>query len=202
MRGYGDSQGPWIERDDPAVPQESGAEPEPIDDLYDDGPISVLSDIGTLAPGMVRPPRSYPLKPLAIVLAVAAAVALLGWGVLPSLSGPDAAVEKPATVAPSPSNFPSAPSTIAPTQASAPVPPPAPAPPPPPPPPPEQVSSGPGYSRSNQWPQSSSPSPSSSGPQINVTRAPMSVAPAAPRQGAKTNSATPGDAPRRGSWGF
>lgn len=198
FRGYGDSHGPWTERDDPEIPQEIGGEPEPVDDLYDDRPVSVLSDVGRLATGRVRPPRGNPLKPIVIVLAVAAVAALLGWGGLALLRGPDAAVE-PTTVVPSPSNSPSAPSTIAPTQASVPVPPPAP---PPPPPPPEQVSPGPGYTGSNQWPRSSSPSQSRSGPQINVTRAPMSVAPTAPRQGPKTNSATPGDAPRRGRWGF
>jgi hypothetical protein len=201
FRGYGDSHGPWTERDDPEIPQELGDASEPVDDLFDDRPVSVLSDVGTLATGRVRPPRSNPVKPIVIVLAVAAVAALLGWGGLALLRGPDAAVE-PTTVAPAPSNSPSAPSTIQPTQASVPVPPPAPPPPPPPPPPPEQVSPGPGYTGSNQWPRSSSPSQSQSGPQLNVTRAPMSVAPTAPRQGPKTNSATPGDAPRRGRWGF
>jgi hypothetical protein len=196
--GYGDSHGPWIERDDPEISHFGDEVHEPSEDLFGGSSVSVLSDVSALAPSTVRRPRD--LQPVLIAFVVAAVVAIVVCAVLLLLHGPRGEVEQSTTVAPSPTNSTSTPSTIEPTQASAPVEPPAP-PPPPQPPSAEQLSPGPGYGGSNHWPRSS-PSPSDNGPQINVTRAPMSVAPSTSRPGPKTNSATPGDAPRRGGFHF
>jgi hypothetical protein len=140
-------------------------------------------------------------KPAAVVLAAAVIAAVLGGGWL--------VFRSPGTVAEQSSNevstsAPAAPSKAAPTAVSAPKPTPAAPqpPPPPPPPPPEPTYSAP---QRQYQPRYSEPSPAQK-PRVDVTRAPMSVAPE-PKPVPGSNSGTPGDAPgekprRRGCFGF
>lgn len=144
----------------------------------------------------------YRMKPAAAVLAVAliAAVICGGWFVLRS---PSTAAERSSTGAPT--SAPPAPTKAAPTAVSAPRPEPKPPPPPSPPPPPRPAE--PTYSapQSPYQPRYTQPAPAEK-PRVDVTRAPMSVAPV-PKPVPGSDSNTPGDAPgekprRRGCFGF
>ena len=143
----------------------------------------------------------YRTKPAAAVLvaAVIAAVVCGGWLVF---RGPTTGVEQSSIEAPT--SAPPAPTKAQPTAMSAPKPQPAPPPPPPPPPPPaESTYSAP--QRQYSEPGYRSPEPAEK-PKVDVTRAPMSVAPV-PRPVEGSDSNTPGDAPgekprRRGCFGF
>ena len=142
----------------------------------------------------------YRTKPAAAVLvaAIIAAVVCGGW----------LAFRSPSTTAEqsteAPTSAPPAPSKAAPATTSAPRPSPAPPPPPPPPPP----SAEPTYSAPQQqyWePRYSAPTPAEK-PRVDVTRAPMSVAPV-PKPVPGSDSAIPGNSPgeqprRRGCFGF
>ncbi|WNG90847.1 hypothetical protein [Mycobacterium sp. ITM-2016-00318] len=145
----------------------------------------------------------YRTKPAAAVLAVAliAAVICGGWFVLRS---PSTAAEQSLTGA---TSAPPAPTKAAPAVVGAPGPEPKPAPPPPPPPPPPPRPAEPTYSAPQRQyqPRYSEPSPAAK-PRVDVTRAPMSVAPV-PKPVPGSDSNTPGDAPgekprRRGCFGF
>lgn len=145
--------------------------------------------------------RWYRIKPVAavIVAAVIAAIVCGGWLVFGS---PTTTAERSTVQAPT--SAPPAPSKAAPTAASAPNPPPAPPPPPPPPPPPSPAPSYTPPQRQYQ-PRYTEPSPARK-PRIDVTRAPMSVAPV-PKPVPGSDSNTPGDASRekprrRGCFGF
>ena len=143
----------------------------------------------------------YRTKPAAaaLVAAIIAAVVCGGW----------LAFRSPSTTAEqsteAPTSAPPAPSKAAPTASSAPQPSPAPPPPPPPPPPP---SAEPTYSAPQRqyWePRYSAPTPAQK-PRVDVTRAPMSVAPV-PKPVPGSDSAIPGNSPgeqprRRGCFGF
>lgn len=142
----------------------------------------------------------YRTKKALVVAGVTAAVAAVG---LLIIRMPGAGPEESTTVVPN------ATTTAVPTPTSAqptlthvestPPAPPSPPPPPPPPPPPEPASP-PVYTGGSQW-EPSAPS-SQKPPQIDVTRAPISVAPPS-RPAPGHNSATPGDAPKRGGgWGW
>jgi hypothetical protein len=145
----------------------------------------------------------YRTKPVAaaVVAAVVVAVLCAGWLVLrsPSTTAEQSTVEATTSA-------PATPTTAQPSAVSAPPPspaPPAPPPPPPPPPPPAE----PTYSapQSEYQPTYSEPAPAAK-PRVDVTRAPMSVAPV-PKPVPGSDSNTPGDAPgekprRRGCFGF
>ena len=142
----------------------------------------------------------YRTKPAAAVLvaAVIAAVLCGGWLVFRS---PNTNAEQSNEA---PTSAPPAPSKAAPTAVSAPKPPPAPPPPPPPPPPP---SAEPTYSAPQRQysPRYSEPTTAEK-PRVDVTRAPMSVAPV-PKPVPGSDSSIPGNAPgkeprRRGCFGF
>jgi hypothetical protein len=149
-----------------------------------------------------RTPR-YPTRPAAAVLvaAVIAAVVCGGWLLVrdPAVAVKQSSTESPRSAAPVPSKAP-------PVAVSALKPPPAPAPPPPPPPPPPAAQ--PTYSApQRQYSPRYSESTPAQKPRVDVTRAPMSVAPV-PRPVPGSDSNTPGDAPdrdhprRRGCFGF
>lgn len=138
-----------------------------------------------------RPWYRAPLASVVLVAAVIAAVVCGGWLVFrsPSTTAEQSNVDAPASAPP-------APTKQQPTAMSAPQRPP----PPPPPPPPEE----PAYTapqRQYSEPRYSAPEPAEK-PRVDVTRAPMSVAPS-PRQVEGSDSSTPGDKPRRrGCFGF
>ncbi|WP_164478609.1 hypothetical protein [Mycolicibacterium stellerae] len=136
----------------------------------------------------------YRTKPAAVVLsaAIIAALVCAGWLVFRS---PDTTAEESTEA---PTSAPSASSTAASTTASRPRPIPAPPPPPPPPPPPEPTYSAPQRQYSPRY---SEPTPAQK-PRIDVTRAPMSVAPV-PRPVPGSDSGSPGEQPRRrGCFGY
>ena len=140
----------------------------------------------------------YRTKPAAAVLVAAIISAVLCGGWL-ALRSPSTTAEQ-STDAPT-TTAPPAPSNAARTAVSAPVPPPAPPPPPPPP------SAEPTYSAPQRQysPRYSEPT-SASKPRVDVTRAPMSVAPV-PKPVPGSDSAIPGNSPseqprRRGCFGF
>jgi hypothetical protein len=121
---------------------------------------------------------------IALIAVVAAAavvpIALLAW--------PDSSPTNPApatSVAPPPTTTQPALSSAPPTPINLPPPPPPPAPPPPPP----DTGTAPTYDQPYWTP--SAPEPTKK-PDVDVTRAPISVAPV-PRQPTGTNSANPGD---------
>jgi hypothetical protein len=160
---------------------------------------SVFDDVSTLG-GARRQPPWYRTGKLASLFAVLAIGVAATWGAISVLDTPD---DAPPAV--SPAGRPDvAPPPIEgsrgdPIQVAPPMPPPPP--PPPPPPTAERLDPGPVYR--NPYPRSS-PSPSGDGPEIGVTRtpvtrAPISVAPA-PRTSPGSDSSTPGDAPKRGGW--
>lgn len=139
----------------------------------------------------------YRTKPAAAVLvaAIIAAVVCGGW----------LAFRAPSTTADqstdAPTSAPPAPKTAAPTAVSAPRP--SPAPPPPPPPSAEPTYSAP--QRQYSEPRYSAPTPAQK-PRVDVTRAPMSVAPV-PKPVPGSDSSIPGNSPgeqprRRGCFGF
>ena len=143
--------------------------------------------------------RWYRTKPATgvLVAAVIAAVVCVGWLLFrsPGTTAEESNADEATSAPPSPS-------TAAPTAVSAPKPPPSPPPPPPPP------AAQPTYS-APQWqysPSYGSPNQQRK-PRVDVTRAPMSVAPV-PRPVPGSDSNTPGDAPerdkprRRGCFGF
>jgi hypothetical protein len=143
----------------------------------------------------------YRGKPAAVALvaAIIAAVVCGGWLAFRS---PESTADQTTEA---PTSAPPAPSTAPPTAASAPRPAPLPLLPPPPPPPPPPAD--PTYSAPQRQysPRYSEPTPTQK-PRIDVTRAPMSVAPV-PKPVPGSDSATPGDAPgekprRRGCFGF
>jgi hypothetical protein len=142
----------------------------------------------------------YRTKQTKIALIAGAVIAMTVSVVLVALRGSGTAPGESTTAVtsatPAPSSARLSPSSVAPTQPVVPPAPP-PVPPPPPPPPAEQA---PVVTGSNPWPRSQAPSPTEK-PRIDVTRTPMSVAPPSIKPVPGTNSATPGDAPRRG-WGF
>jgi hypothetical protein len=138
----------------------------------------------------------YRTKQTMIAVIAALAVAMVVWVVLVALRSPAAPSEQPRTTVTSPTPAPTSvqlsPSSIPPV-----VPPVVP--PPPPPPPPPSAEQAPVLTGSNPAPRSAA-SPTEK-PQIGVTRTPISVAPLiTPTPTPGTNSATPGDTPRRG-WG-
>ena len=145
----------------------------------------------------------YRTKPAAVVLvaAVIAAVVCGGWLAFRS---PDSTAEQSTEA---PTSAPPESSTAAPTAASAPNPAPAPPPPPPAPPPPPPPAE-PTYSAPQRQysPRYTEPTPAQK-PRVDVTRAPMSVAPV-PKPVPGSDSAIPGNAPpgekprRRGCFGF
>jgi hypothetical protein len=161
---------------------------------------SYSSSISTLT-FKVAPPPWYRTKKALFGAVGAAAVAAVVVLTL-RIPGGDAEESTPGA--------PNASTTAAPTPTSAQPTPssalPAPPPPPllPPPPPPPLASDAPGqapvHTGGNQRPRSAAPSQTQQPPQIDVTRAPISVAP--PRwQAPGADSSTPGDAPkRRGGW--
>lgn len=141
----------------------------------------------------------YRTKPAAAVLLVAVIAAVLGGGWLVFRS--TSATAEQSTEAPA--SAPPAPTKAQPTAVNAPRPSPAPPPPPPPPPP----SAEPTYSAPQRQysPRYSEPTPAEK-PRVDVTRAPMSVAPV-PRPVPGSDSSIPGNAPgeqsrRRGCFGF
>jgi hypothetical protein len=142
--------------------------------------------------------RSTPAGAL-LVAAVIGAVVCGGWLVFRSSA---TSVEQSRTE--SPTSAPPVSSKAPPAAVSAHTPPPAPAPPPPPPPPAAQ----PTYSAPQRQysPRYSEPTPAQK-PRVDVTRAPMSVAPV-PKPVPGSDSNTPGDTPkdsggrRRGCFGF
>ncbi len=171
-----------------------GRVPSPRAPMCDLNSISLLPNY--------REQHWYRTKPAAVVVAVAVIAAVMcgGWFVLRS---PSTAAEQSSTEAPT--SAPPAPSKASPTAVSAPNPRPRPAPPPPPPPPPPPAE--PTYSAPQRQyqPRYSEPSPAEK-PRVDVTRAPMSVAPV-PKPVPGSDSNTPGDAPgekprRRGCFGF
>ncbi|MGZ6779967.1 MAG: hypothetical protein ACXVGO_13320, partial [Mycobacterium sp.] len=144
----------------------------------------------------------YRTKPAAAALVAAVLVTIVsgGWLLFPSA---DTAVQPSGIEAPT--SAASTPTTAAPTAVSAPTP--SPAPPPPPPPPPPQAERTYSPSQRQYSPRYSEPTPQQK-PRVDVTRAPMSVAPV-PRPVPGSGSNTPGDAPdrdsgvrRRGCFGF
>ncbi len=152
-----------------------------------------------------RDARWYRTKSGAAVLAAALVVAVVlgGWLVVRSPS--TTAEESPTTPPPSasPAPRPAAPTAASAAEPKAKPPPPPPLPPPPPPPPP----AGSTYSppQRQYQPRYSEPTPAQK-PRVDVTRAPMSVAPV-PKPVPGSDSNTPGDAPgekprRRGCFGF
>lgn len=149
-----------------------------------------------------RDQQWYRTKPAAVVLAAAVIAAVLGGGWL-VLRSPGTTTEQSSTEAST--SAPPAPSKAVPTAVSAPKPKPAAPPPPPPrppPPPPEPTYSAP---QRQYQPRYTEPTPVQK-PRIDVTRAPMSVAPV-PKPVPGSHSNTPGDAPgekprRRGCFGF
>jgi hypothetical protein len=207
-----------------AVPEPAVAKPAvPEPDDWWDAP----EDVPPPAPAPVRPPlRARPVadggyvqpaldfaatdsapwyrtKPAAAVLVAAfiAAVVCGGWLVFRS---PSTTAEQPTEAAPT--SAPPAPSTAVPTAMSAPAPPPVPPPPPPPPAPPPPAE--PAYSAPQRQysPRYSEPTPAQK-PRVDVTRAPMSVAPGPTKPIQGSDSAVPGNAPgeqprRRGCFGF
>lgn len=143
----------------------------------------------------------YRTKPAAAVLVAAVVVALAGGGWL-LFRSPAAAVERTSTEAPTGAALTS--SMAAPTAVSAAKPSPRPLPPPPPSPPPDSTYSPPARQYSPRY---SEPTTAQK-PRVDVTRAPMSVAPV-PKPVLGSDSNTPGDAPhrdngrrRRGCFGF
>ena len=134
----------------------------------------------------------YRTKPAAGVLVAAGVVALASGGWL-LLRSPAAAVEQSSTEAPT--SAAPVPSKASPTAVSAAKPPPAPLPPPAPPPPPAERTYSPPQRQYS--PRYSDPTPAQK-PRIDVTRAPMSVAPV-PKPVPNSGSNTPGDAPDRDS---
>jgi hypothetical protein len=192
----------WDERDDHQVEQEP---PAPVRPLR----ARPLAETAYVRPELdfvtanYREPRWYRAKPAAAVLAAVVIAALMGGGWL-IFRSPGTAAEQSSPEAPP--SAPPAPSTAAPTAVSAPLPKPAP-PPPPPPPPPAPPAPEPTYSAPQRQyqPRYSEPSPTQK-PRVDVTRAPMSVAPV-PKPVPGSDSSTPGDAPgekprRRGCFGF
>lgn len=179
----------------PAVHPAPAVPPQPLDEIA----------LGHPAVNMTvpeyRPEPWYRTKPAVGVLVASVIVALFtgGWLVLRS---PTTTAEQSTIQAPT--SAPPAPSTAQPTAVSAPRQSPVPPPPPPlPPPPPPPTNSAP--QRQYSEPRYSAPSPTQK-PRIDVTRAPMSVAPV-PKPVPGSNSSTPGDAPdgggrRRGCFGF
>ncbi|MDX1883802.1 hypothetical protein [Mycolicibacterium sp. 120270] len=150
-----------------------------------------------------REPQWYRKKPAAaaIAAAVIAAVVCGGWLVFrsPSTTAEESQTNPPTGASPTPSNTPPTPASAAKPKPK----PPAPPPPPPPPPP----SAGPTYSAPQRQyqPWYSEPTTAQK-PRVDVTRAPMSVAPV-PKPVPGSDSSTPGDAPgekprRRGCFGF
>lgn len=141
--------------------------------------------------------RGHRATQATIAVIAAAAIAIVVSVVLILLRSPGVAPRDSKTAvtssAPAPTTARPTPSRLPATQ---PVVSPPPAPPPPPPPPPAQQA--PVLTGSNPAPRSEPPSPAER-PQIGVTRTPISVAPSV--KATPTNTATPGDAPRR-SWGF
>jgi hypothetical protein len=187
----------WVERDDDVVAPP--AQPLSARPVAETGYLRpeldfAKSDYGTQ--------QWYRTKPAAAVLAAALVAAVLcggGWLVFrsPGTTAQESQTNTPTSAAPSPSN-------AAPTVLSAPRPIPKPAPPPPPPPPPPAEPTYSAPQRQYQ-PRYSEPTPAQK-PRIDVTRAPMSVAPM-PKPVPGSDSATPGDAPgdkprRRGCFGF
>jgi hypothetical protein len=164
-------------------------------------------DLGHLPPALDFAAASYRGQPwyrtkLAAAAVVAAVLVATVGGSWLLLRNTDTAVqpssiEAPTTAAPTST-------TAAPTAVSAPQPPPAPPPPPPAPPPQAERTYSP--SQRQYSPRYSEPTQDQK-PRIDVTRAPMSVAPVPkPVPGSRSN--TPGDAPdrdsgrRRGCFGF
>jgi hypothetical protein len=210
------------ERDDAReVAATEQAVPEPDDwwDAHEDVPLPApaparpplrarpVADVGYVQPALDFAATGsapwYRTKPAAAVLvaAIIAAVVCGGWLVLRS---PSTTAEQPTEAAPT--SAPPAPSTAAPTAMSAPAPPPAPPPPLPPPPPPPPAE--PAYSAPQRQysPRYSDPTPAQK-PRVDVTRAPMSVAPGPTKPIQGSDSAVPGNAPgeqprRRGCFGF
>ena len=186
---------PTPERDDVVVPVAAPSRPRPIaESAY------VRPELD-FAAAEYREQRWYRTKPAAVVVAVAVIAAVMcgGWFVLRS---PGTAAEQSSTEAPT--SAPPAPSKAAPTAVSAPNPRPKPAPPPPPPPPPPAEPTYSAPQRQYQ-PRYSEPTQAEK-PRVDVTRAPMSVAPV-PKPVPGSDSNTPGDAPgekprRRGCFGF
>jgi hypothetical protein len=195
------------------VPDQSVAEP---DRHEAEGAAPTPPPLGTRAPdetamvhpavGMALPvwrPRPWYLtKPAAAAAAAAVIAAFVAGGWLmfrsPSTSAEQSTIEAPTSAPPAPTK--PAPTAVS---ASKPAPPPPAPPHPPPPPPPEPTKSVP--QRQYSEPRYSPPSPTSK-PRVDVTRAPMSVAPV-PKPVPGSNSSTPGDAPdkggrRRGCFGF
>jgi hypothetical protein len=144
----------------------------------------------------------YRRKPAAVALvaAIIAAVVCAGWLAFRS---PESTAEQSTEA---PTSAPQPPSTATPTAASAPRP--APPPPPPPAPPPPPPPAEPTYSAPQRQysPRYSEPTPAQK-PRVDVTRAPMSVAPGATKPIPGSDSAVPGNSPgeqprRRGCFGF
>ena len=197
----------WVQRDDDV---------DEVDDVVAPPPAPPLRARPAAATAYVRPELDfaksgygtqqwYRTKPAAGVLAAAliAAVICGGWLVFrsPATTAQESQTNTPTSAAPAPSN-------AAPTAVSAPEPKPKPAPPPPPPPPPRPPAADePTYSAPQRQyqPRYSEPTQAQK-PRVDVTRAPMSVAPV-PKPVPGSNSSTPGDAPgekprRRGCFGF
>jgi hypothetical protein len=140
----------------------------------------------------------YRTKHAVTALAAAGLAAMVVCGVLLMLRSPGTGAEESTTVSPKASTTAQpAPSSVQPTQASAPVPPPAP---PPPPPSAAQINPAPVATDENPPPRPATPSQTEK-PEIGVTRTPISVAPQPWPTTPGTNSATPGDAPKH-HWGF
>lgn len=176
------------------------------DDRFDDeaatGPVAVTDDAPTAAARISTtltfrstPRRWYRTRQAAIALAAATAVAAIAVVVLIFWRGHSASVEESPTVAPSPAN--SATPSAEPVPATGP---PSALPPPPPPPSPAESETAPAVTGSNPYPRYAPPD-DADGPEIGVTRtpvtrAPISVAPSS-RPTPGTNSATPGDGRKR-----
>jgi hypothetical protein len=190
----------WVERIDAALQA-----PAPDQPALRGRPVAtspyIRPDLDFAVSGSRGRPR-YTTRPAAAVLvaAVIAAVVCGGWLLV---RNPAAAVEQSSTE--SPTSTPPGTSKAPPVAVSALKPPPAPTPPPPPPPPP---AAEPTYSApQRQYSPRYSESTPAQKPRVDVTRAPMSVAPV-PRPVPGSDSNTPGDAPdrdhprRRGCFGF
>jgi hypothetical protein len=191
----------WGERIDAAPPA-----PAPDQPAFRGQPVVsspyVRPDLDFAVSGYRGRPR-YPTTPAAAVL-VAAVISAVVCGSWLLVRNPAVALEQSSTE--SPTSAPPVPSKAPPVAVGALKPPAAPAPPPPLPPP--QPEAQPTYSApQRQYSPRYSESTPAQKPRVDVTRAPMSVAPV-PRPVPGSDSNTPGDAPdrdhprRRGCFGF
>ncbi len=184
-----------VATEDDSFPSDIFSAPDPLPEQPDEfgwaEPVLVHPATDMAMP-QYRPQPWYRTKPVASVLVAAVLVAVVcsGWLVMrtPTTTAEQSNIEAPTSAPPSPTK-------AQPTAVSAPQLPPAPPPPPPPPPTAEPVYSPP--QRQYSEPRYSAPPSQDEKPRVDVTRAPISVAPV-PRPVAGSDSNTPGDAPKSG----